>query len=41
MLAAEQVVGYLRLPPEEVSQLRDLPIYFNLSTGFFAFPPMD
>jgi sarcosine oxidase/L-pipecolate oxidase len=39
MLAAGQVVGYLRLTPDEVSQLRDLPIYFNFSTGFFAFPP--
>jgi FAD dependent oxidoreductase. len=39
MLAAGQVVGYLRLTPDEISQLRDLPIYFNFSTGFFAFPP--
>ncbi|KAJ5170040.1 uncharacterized protein N7500_002823 [Penicillium coprophilum] len=39
MLAAGQVVGYLRLTPDEVTQLRDLPIYFNFSTGFFAFPP--
>lgn len=39
MLAAAQVVGYLRLTHEEVAQLRDLPIYFNLSTGFFCFPP--
>ncbi|KAJ5440438.1 hypothetical protein N7491_002844 [Penicillium cf. griseofulvum] len=39
MLAAGQVVGYLRLTPDEVTQLRDLPIYFNFSTGFFTFPP--
>ncbi|KAJ5337577.1 hypothetical protein N7452_004305 [Penicillium brevicompactum] len=39
MLAAGQVVGYLRLTPEEVTELRDVPIYFNFSTGFFAFPP--
>lgn len=39
MLAAAQVVGYLRLTPDEVAQLKDLPIYFNFSTGFFAFPP--
>ena len=39
MLAAGQVVGYLRLTPEEVADLKDLPIYFNFSTGFFCFPP--
>lgn len=38
MLAAGQVVGYLRLTAEEVSQLKDIPIYFNYSTGFFVFP---
>ncbi|KAJ5084919.1 hypothetical protein NUU61_009498 [Penicillium alfredii] len=38
MLAAAQVVGYLQLTPEEVAQLKDLPIYFNFSTGFFCFP---
>ncbi|KAJ5823802.1 FAD dependent oxidoreductase [Penicillium robsamsonii] len=39
MLAAGQVVGYLRLTPEEVTQLTDMPIYSNFSTGFFALPP--
>lgn len=39
MLAAAQVVGYLRLTHEEVAQLKDLPIWFNFSTGFFCFPP--
>ncbi|KAJ5179007.1 hypothetical protein N7492_002217 [Penicillium capsulatum] len=38
MLAAGQIVGYLRLTPEEVIQLKDIPIYFNYSTGFFIFP---
>ncbi|KAA8642964.1 hypothetical protein EYZ11_007251 [Aspergillus tanneri] len=38
MIAAAQIVGYLRLTPEEMAQLRDLPIYFNFSTGFFCFP---
>jgi sarcosine oxidase/L-pipecolate oxidase len=39
MLASAQVVGYLRLTHDEIAQLRDLPIYFNFSTGFFCFPP--
>ncbi|KAJ5092976.1 hypothetical protein N7456_008837 [Penicillium angulare] len=39
MLAAGQVVGYLKLTPEEVAELKDMPIYFNFSTGFFCFPP--
>ncbi|KAJ5612260.1 hypothetical protein N7510_005454 [Penicillium lagena] len=38
MLAAGQIVGYLRLTPSEVAKLKDLPIYFNFSTGFFCFP---
>ncbi|KAJ5526079.1 hypothetical protein N7494_012729 [Penicillium frequentans] len=41
MLAAGQVVGYLKLTPEEVAELKDIPIYFNFSTGFFCFPPHD
>ncbi|KAE8148735.1 FAD dependent oxidoreductase [Aspergillus avenaceus] len=41
MIAAAQIVGYMRLTPEEMVRLRDLPIYFNLSTGFFCFPPHD
>lgn len=39
MLAAGQIVGYMKLTPEEVVDLRDIPIYFNFSTGFFCFPP--
>lgn len=39
MLAAGQVVGYLRLTPEETAKLRNMPIWFNFSTGFFCFPP--
>lgn len=39
MVAAAQIVGYLRLTPEEMVRLKDLPIYFNLSTGCFLFPP--
>ncbi|EYE94322.1 NAD(P)/FAD-dependent oxidoreductase [Aspergillus ruber CBS 135680] len=41
MIAAAQIVGYMRLTPEEMVRLKDLPIYFNLSTGFFCFPPHD
>jgi sarcosine oxidase / L-pipecolate oxidase len=41
MLAAGQIVGYLRLTPEETIQLKKMPIYFNFSTGFFCFPPHD
>jgi sarcosine oxidase/L-pipecolate oxidase len=41
MLAAGQIVGYLRLTPEEAVQLKKMPIYFNFSTGFFCFPPHD
>ncbi|EAW13713.1 NAD(P)/FAD-dependent oxidoreductase [Aspergillus clavatus NRRL 1] len=38
MVAAGQVVGYVRLTPEDIVALKDLPIYFNFSTGFFCFP---
>ncbi|PLB53555.1 putative fructosyl amino acid oxidase [Aspergillus steynii IBT 23096] len=38
MVAAAQIVGYMRLTPEEMIQLKDMPIYFNFSTGFFCFP---
>lgn len=41
MIAAAQIVGYMRLTPAEMLKLKDLPIYFNLSTGFFCFPPHD
>ncbi|KAH8810921.1 sarcosine oxidase [Xylogone sp. PMI_703] len=39
MIATAQIVGFLRLTPDEVKALKDLPIIFNLSTGFFSFPP--
>lgn len=39
MIAAAQIVGYCRLTHAEMERLKDLPIYFNLSTGFFIFPP--
>ncbi|KAJ6104803.1 hypothetical protein N7523_011123 [Penicillium sp. IBT 18751x] len=39
MLAAGQIVGYMKLTLDEVAELRDIPIYFNFSTGFFCFPP--
>ncbi|RHZ67196.1 NAD(P)/FAD-dependent oxidoreductase [Aspergillus thermomutatus] len=38
MVAAGQIVGWLRLTAEEMIRLKDLPIYFNFSTGFFCFP---
>ncbi|KAF7590980.1 hypothetical protein BBP40_002174 [Aspergillus hancockii] len=41
MIAAAQIVGYMRLTPEEMLRLKNMPIYFNLSTGFFCFPPHD
>lgn len=41
MIAAAQIVGYMKLTPEESLRLKDMPIYFNLSTGFFCFPPHD
>ncbi|KAH3303113.1 hypothetical protein KXW39_002057 [Aspergillus fumigatus] len=39
MVATAQIVGFVRLTPQEVRALKDLPIIFNLSTGFFSFPP--
>ncbi|KAL2870921.1 NAD(P)/FAD-dependent oxidoreductase [Aspergillus lucknowensis] len=39
MVATAQIVGFVRLTPAEIAALRDLPIIFNLSTGFFSFPP--
>lgn len=39
MIATAQIVGFIRLTPNEVRALKDLPIIFNLSTGFFSFPP--
>lgn len=39
MVATGQIIGFVRLSPQEVKELKDLPIIFNLSTGFFIFPP--
>ncbi|KAI9370013.1 FAD dependent oxidoreductase [Aspergillus egyptiacus] len=39
MVATAQIVGFVRLTAEELKALKDLPIIFNLSTGFFSFPP--
>ncbi|KAL4789807.1 FAD dependent oxidoreductase [Aspergillus venezuelensis] len=38
-MATAQVLGYMRLSPEEVDKYKDLPIYYNASTGWFNFPP--
>lgn len=38
-LSTAQVIGYLRLTPEEMHQYKNLPIYTNFSTGWFNFPP--
>ncbi|KAL4936346.1 hypothetical protein BDV06DRAFT_205251 [Aspergillus oleicola] len=38
-MATAQVLGYMRLTPEEVKKYKDLPIYYNASTGWFNFPP--
>ncbi|KAL4967696.1 NAD(P)/FAD-dependent oxidoreductase [Aspergillus stella-maris] len=37
-MATAQVLGYMRLTPEEVKKYQDLPIYYNASTGWFNFP---
>ncbi|KAL4924064.1 NAD(P)/FAD-dependent oxidoreductase [Aspergillus undulatus] len=38
-MATAQVLGYMRLTPEELEKYKDLPIYYNASTGWFNFPP--
>lgn len=38
-IATGQIVGYIRLTPEEVIKMQDMPIYSNITTGFFCFPP--
>ncbi|KAJ5089152.1 hypothetical protein N7532_007836 [Penicillium argentinense] len=38
-LSTGQVIGYLRLTPEEMKKYQNLPIYANFSTGWFNFPP--
>ncbi|KAL4914518.1 hypothetical protein BDW62DRAFT_204534 [Aspergillus aurantiobrunneus] len=39
MVATAPIVGFVRLTPAEMQALKDLPIIFSLSTGFFSFPP--
>ncbi|KAM0564605.1 hypothetical protein ACHAPJ_000820 [Fusarium lateritium] len=38
-LSTGQVLGYVALSDAEVEQLKDLPIYANMKTGWFNFPP--
>lgn len=38
-LATAQVLGYVKLTPAEVTQLKDMPVYINPETGWFIFPP--
>ncbi|EXJ55485.1 hypothetical protein A1O7_08412 [Cladophialophora yegresii CBS 114405] len=38
-LSTAQIVGYMRLTPEEMRRLETLPIYINFSTDWFNFPP--
>ncbi|KAF2820160.1 FAD-dependent oxidoreductase [Ophiobolus disseminans] len=38
-IATGQVLGYIKLTPSEVSDLKDLPIYINFDSGWFCFPP--
>ncbi|UNI18749.1 hypothetical protein JDV02_005005 [Purpureocillium takamizusanense] len=39
VLATGQVLAYIRLTEDEVRKYENLPIYLNLSTGWFNFPP--
>jgi sarcosine oxidase/L-pipecolate oxidase len=38
-ISTSQIIGFIHLTDEEAAKLRDLPIYVNLSTGVFMFPP--
>ncbi|CAN9149748.1 unnamed protein product [Alternaria alternata] len=38
-LATGQVLGYVKLAPGEIQRLKDMPIYINMETGWFVFPP--
>lgn len=40
-LATGQVLGYLRLSPEEQGYLASTPVTMNMSTGLFLIPPRD
>ena len=37
--ATGQVMGYMKLTPEEHQRLRDIPVMLNLSSGLFVIPP--
>lgn len=38
-IATGQVLGYIRLTPEEMEKYKELPIYINFTDGWFNFPP--
>lgn len=38
-LATGQVLGYVKLTPDEMQRLADMPVYMNFETGWFVFPP--
>lgn len=38
-LATGQVLGYVKLTPDEMNRLKDMPVYMNFETGWFVFPP--
>ncbi len=38
-ISTVQIAGYIRLTDEEVAKLQGLPIYINMPTGVFMFPP--
>lgn len=39
MLATGQILGFLKLTEAEMQKYQDLPIYINLTSGWFCFPP--
>ncbi len=38
-ISTGQIVGYVRLSDEQAARLAGLPIYMNMATGVFMFPP--
>lgn len=38
-LATGQVLGYIKLSPTELARLKDMPIYIDMESGWFVFPP--
>lgn len=38
-LATAQVIGYVKLTADEMTRLKDMPVYINMQTGWFVFPP--